>query len=198
MNARKQWKRAAAVIPFLFVAVAALVLPGCGSDGPNCTANPAGAGCLASPTPPPPPPVTRVVAQGSRSLETRFLTDVVFTTTASGTVGVEVNWTFASNNVDIYLTRGADPCTIEAFNNGTCPFLASSESTSLKPERLTAPGLAAGTYTLYIGNRGPTDESVAYQVTLTSTSASSVSSATAAAVPRSSVKGTFKRSVERR
>jgi hypothetical protein len=195
MNARKQYGGGLAVFACLTIALAAVVLPSCGGGG-GCSDNPAGPGCQPSPSPTPPPLVTRVVSQGSRSLETRFLTDVVFTTTASGTVGVEVNWTFASNDVDIYLTRGADPCTVEAFNNGTCAFIASSESTSLKPEKLTAPGLAAGTYTLYIGNLGPTDESVAYQVTLASTSASSVSSATTAPVPRGAAKGTFKRVIE--
>jgi hypothetical protein len=122
---------------------------------------------------------------------------LVFTTTASGTIGVEVDWTFATNNVDIYLARGADPCTLEAINNRTCGYIATGESSSAKPERLTAPGLAAGTYTLYVGNRGATDESVAYQVTLTSTSASSVSSTTGS-VQHSAAKGTFDGKLEPR
>jgi hypothetical protein len=197
MNARKQSRGGRAVFACLTIALASVVSPSCGGGG-GCSDNPAGPGCQPSPIPTPSPLVTRVVSQGSRSLETRFLTDVVFTTTASGTVGVEVNWTFASNDVDIYLTRGADPCTVDAFNSGTCAFIASSESTSLKPERLTAAGLAAGTYTLYIGNLGPTDESVAYQVTLASTSASSTSSATTRSVRSSAAKGKFSRIVEPR
>jgi hypothetical protein len=142
--------------------------------------------------------VTRVVSQGSGSLEANVFSPVVFTTTAAGTVAIEVNWTFASNDVDIYLARGADPCSEETFNNRTCGFIATEESSSMKPEKLTVPGLAAGTYTLYVANFGDTDESVAYQVTLTSTSASSVSSATTATVQRGAAKGTLGRIPELR
>ena len=118
---------------------------------------------------------------------------LVFTTTASGTVGVEVNWTFATNDVDIFLVRGNDPCTVETFNDRSCGFIATEESPSMKPERLTVPNLAAGTYTLYVANFGDTDESVAWQVTLTSTSANSASSATTANVRRGAKKGTLNR-----
>jgi hypothetical protein len=142
--------------------------------------------------------VTRVVSQGSGSLGADTVAPVVFTTTAAGTVGIEVDWTFATNDVDLFLTRGAEPCTLETFNNRTCGFITTAESTSTKPERLTAPGLAAGTYTLYVANFGDTDESVAYQVTLTSTSASSASSAATATVRRSAAKGTLNRILEPR
>jgi hypothetical protein len=197
MNARKQWGGGFAVLSFLVVAGAALVLQGCGNDGPNCTANPAGAGCPPPPTTQP-AQVTRIVSQGNDSLESNILGFVVFNTTASGTIGVEVNWTFATNDVDIYLARGNDPCDEDSFNNGTCAFIATEESASMKPERLTVPNLAAGTYTLYIANFGDTDESVAWQVTLTSTSASSVTSATTASVQRVTRKGPLNRKLERR
>ena len=199
MNARKQYGGGFAVLPCLVVAAAALVLPSCGSGGGGgggCAANPAGPGCGPSPSPSP-TQVTRVVSQGSGSLPSKFFAPVVFTTTAAGTVGIEVNWTFATNNVNIYLARGADPCTLETFNNRTCGFLATEESTSMKPEKLSVPGLTAGTYTLYVANFGNTDESVAYQVTLTSTSASSVSSATTGSVQRSAT-GTLNRILEPR
>ena len=117
---------------------------------------------------------------------------VPFTTTASGTIGLEVNWTFTSNDVDIFLVRGGSPCSLESFNDRSCGFIATEESTSMKPEKLSIPGMAAGTYTLYVANYGDTDESVAWQVTLTSTSASSVSSAAAAPVVRSATKGAVK------
>jgi hypothetical protein len=185
MNARKQWGGGLAVLPCLVVATIALGLSGCGSDkiGPP-----------PPPTPPPPPAqVTRVVSQDHDSLESETFGPVVFNTTASGTIGVEVNWTFATNDVDIYLARGNNPCTEETFNNDTCTFIATEESASMKPERLSVPNLAAGTYTLYIANFGDTDESVAWQVTLTSTSASSASSATTANVHRGAKKGTLNR-----
>ena len=199
MNARKQYGGGFAVLLSLAVVAAAVVLPSCGGgdDGPNCTSNPAGPGCAPTTTTTP-PPVTRVISSGSGSLEAGFVAPVVFTTTASGTVGVEVNWTFATNDVDIFLTRGNEPCTLETFNDRSCGFIATEESTSMKPERLTVPSLAAGTYTLYVANFGDTDESVAYQITLTSTSASSASSAATANVRRGAAKRTLNRTVELR
>ena len=141
--------------------------------------------------------MTRVISSGSGSLDADSVAPVVFTTTASGTVGVEVNWTFATNDVDIFLARGNEPCTLETFNDRSCGFIATEESASMKPERLTVPNLAAGTYTLYVANFGDTDESVAYQITLTSASASA-SSATTATVRRGAAKGTLHRTVELR
>jgi len=88
-----------------------------------------------------------------------------FTTTVTGRLDVTADWTFATNNIDVYVTRGT--CTIEQVNQGTCPYAASSESTTAKPEVLTASSLAPGTYTLMVGNRGPTVESASYQVVLT-------------------------------
>ncbi len=196
MSARKQYGGGFAVFARLTIALAALVLPSCGTKE-TCSSNPAGATC----TPPPttaPAAVTRIVSQGNDSLESGFLGWVVFTTTTAGTLGVEVNWTFTTNDVDIFLARGNDPCTDETFGNGTCPFIATEESSSMKPEKLSVPNLAAGTYTLYIANFGDTDESVAWQATLTSTSASSVSSATTASVRRGAAKKSLNRIIELR
>jgi hypothetical protein len=179
MKVRKEWGGELAVLACLAVVMAALTLPSCGGGGGSgggCGANPAGPGCTPATTTPP-PPVTRVVTQGSDTLESETIGGVVFTTTATGTIGLEVNWTFASNDVDIYLARGNDPCTDDTFENRSC-FIASEESTSMKPEKLSVPNLAAGVYTLYVANFGDTDESVAWQVTLTSASAGSVSAAT--------------------
>ncbi len=160
-----------------FVAALVMVMQGCGGDS-STTPTP-----VAVPTPTP-APVSTVVAEGSFSgLGVRVLSSVSpFTTTATGTLAVTVDWTFASNDVDIYLTRGTDPCTVDEFNSGRCEFLAFSESFTAKPEKVSATGATAGPYTLYIGNRGPTEEAVSYQVVLTTGGgASSVSSANAAA-----------------
>ena len=192
MSARNQ--REFGLAAFASVALAAaLILPGCGGGGGGgCGENPTGPSCGPSPSPTPPPAVTRVISQGSGSLGRRTVGPVVFTTTATGSVGITVDWTFATNDVDIFVARGADPCTLETFNNRTCGFVASEESPSMKPEKLTVPGVAPGTYTLYVGNYGETDESVAYQVTLTSASGTSVSWA-GATVTRSAAKGTMGR-----
>jgi len=126
--------------------------------------------------PPPPAPVTRVVAEGSGFIPVLHLAAVPFTTDTTGTVGVSVDWTFGTNDVDVYLTRGNDPCTIDQFNTNRCPFLGLAESLTAKPEQLSVPNLAAGPYTVYVGNFGPTDESISIQITLTSTSAASAAS----------------------
>lgn len=196
MRPRNQWRGGLAVLPGLALTVAALILPSCGSHD-SCNSNPAGAGCPQSPSPPP-TEVTRVVSQGSGPIGSKVLAPVVFTTSAAGSVAVTVDWTFATNDVDIFLTRGSEPCTLATFNDRSCGFIATEESASMKPEKLTVPSLAAGTYTLYVANFGSTDESVAYQVTLTSTSASSVSSATTDLAPRAASKGTLSRLLEPR
>ena len=120
-----------------------------------------------TPTPTPTPGGTDVIGEGGGSIGVRRLRPFPFTTTATGTIGVTVDWTFATNDVDIYLARGTNPCTVERFNADTCSFLGFSTSMSVKPETLSVPSLAAGPYTTYVGNRGPTPESIRYQVTLT-------------------------------
>jgi len=160
----------------LSVSVAVILsLPGCGGDGNK------------TPTSPPttlPAPVTTIVAQGGfPGLQPGFLVAITFATTASGRLEVTTDWTFASNNVDIYLVRGTNPCTYGQFNSGTCPFISRSESTTAKPERMTVTSLAADNYTLYIGNRGPTLESYSYQITLTTTSGVAAVNSSTTATP---------------
>jgi hypothetical protein len=129
--------------------------------------------------------VTTVVSEGSRSgLEPRMLLPVVFNTAQAGSLSATVDWTNATDNVEAYLASGSNPCTIAQFNSGTCPFIAVAASATAKPEHLTAGGQAGGTYTLYIGNRGPKSESVAWQVTL-STGGGARAAATNSAEPAS-------------
>jgi hypothetical protein len=85
-----------------------------------------------------------------------------FTTTVAGRLDVTVDWTFATDNVDVYVARGT--CTIDQVNQRTCPFATLSESTTAKPERLVMSSLDPGTYNLMIGNRGPASEAASYQV----------------------------------
>jgi hypothetical protein len=54
----------------------------------------------------------------------------------------------------------ADTCTLDQINAATCNYLIESPPSSVKPRLLTVSSVAAGSYTLYIGNRGPTEESV--------------------------------------
>ena len=123
-----------------------------------------------TPTPTPTTTSTSVIGAGSSSLAVSTLLSVPFTTSAAGTIGATVDWTFSTNDVDLYLARGTDPCTIAQFNDSECPFLDSATSPSTKPETVTAPNLTGGAYTLYIGNFGPAQESVGFQITLTTSS----------------------------
>ena len=106
-----------------------------------------------------------VIAQGSGPIAPRFLVLLPFTTASAGRLDIAVDWTFPSNNVDVYLARGG--CTFEQFIARQCDVVVFSENAAAKPERITAVGIAAGSQTLMIGNRGPSDESVAYQIVLT-------------------------------
>ena len=92
------------------------------------------------------------------------------------------DWTFAVNDIDIFLAAGTNPCSVDQFNNQECQFLGSAKSETTKPETQRVPNLAAGPYTLYMVNWGDTDDSVGYQVTLTSPSGASASPAPSTSV----------------
>lgn len=143
------------------VALAAL-MAACGSD--TVTPPP-----VPSPTPVPLPP-PRVVAEGSGSLEAGFVGQLApFMTTLPGRIDATVDWTFATNDVDALLVAGN--CSFEQVEAGECPILAAAVSASAKPERLTVPNVAPGIYTFFIGNAGPEDESVSFQIVLTPSAA---------------------------
>ncbi len=148
-------------------ACAALLLAGLAA----CGSNP-----VAPPTPPPttlPPPVTRVIHNDTFAVGSKFVYPDTFSTSTTGSLEVTVDWTFTSNDVDIFVARGVEPCTLATFNDRSCGFVATEESTTMKPEKLTISNLAAGTYTLYVANFGSSNESVACHITLTSASAAS-------------------------
>jgi hypothetical protein len=156
------------LVPFL-----AVLLPSCGgsSSSPSTPSTPA-------PTPTP-APVRRVLFQGSESLGVLQLRVIPFTTTAAVTLDITVDWTFATNLVAVYLAQGN--CTFDQFVANQCNLRIASETATPKPKVLTVPDAAAGAYTFFVGNVGPTEESVSFQVGLTSASGASVSTAS---VPR--------------
>ena len=169
MNARTGFKhRASALLPRMAVVISAVILSACG----NYTL-PTRTTVTPSPTPTPPGPPS-VIAQGSGGLGVFYLAEIPLATTTTGRLDVTVDWTFTTNDVDIYLTRGG--CSFEQFLAADCSFVTYSESPSAKPERISAPGSPPDRYTLWIGNLGPSTESVSYQVVL-SPSASSTASA---------------------
>ncbi len=130
-------------------------LVACGGSSPTTPS------VTATPTP---APVTDVLLQGSLTTMDVLVLYTVgsFTTTATGRLEVTVDWTFATNNVDVYVSRGT--CTLDQVNQRTCPFATVSESPTAKPEKLVVSSLEPGTYTLMVGNRGPAAEAGSYQV----------------------------------
>ena len=159
----------------LAAVLVAVGITGCGGSGtPEGPSSP--------PPTPTPPPVTTVIEEGAGALESSTAAPVVFTTTRTGTLEAIVDWTFAENDLDLFLARGDEPCTLDTFNDRSCGFIATEESVTLKPERLRVTGLAAGTYSLYVANFGDTDDSISWQLLLTTVPGSAASrSVTAAA-----------------
>ncbi|NOT44485.1 MAG: hypothetical protein HOP14_07785 [Acidobacteria bacterium] len=169
----RQWTAGAAL----------LTLIACGGSSPSSpSANP-----TPSPAPTPTPSAApTLIFQGGGLLPSRTLLSTPFTTTATGTIGASVDWTFANSDLDLFLVRGTDPCTLDQFNNRQCPFLGAAESLTTKPETLSVPNLAAGAYTVYVANFADVQESVSLQITLTTTSGVSASGTTASAAAVSS------------
>jgi hypothetical protein len=134
-------------------------LTACGGDNPVT-------GHTQDPSPTPAPPVTSTIAEGSVSgLGPFLITDIPFTTTATGNVEVRVNWQSPSDHIIVYVAKGA--CSFEHLKSNTCDLVAFSESTTPKPRVLTVAGAGAGHYVLWVGNLGPHSEVVSYHLLLT-------------------------------
>ena len=144
-------------------------------DKESCSENPMAAGCPTPPPPPPPPPVTRVLDAGQGQLPARVALLRPLTTNEAGSFEMIVDWTFAANDIDVFLMRGT--CTFAQLIADQCVVAASGTSVGTKQERFRLANQAAGTYTLVVANFGPGDESVAYQVLFTTGTSSSASSA---------------------
>ena len=119
------------------------------------------------PAPPPPPtpaaPVVLIQRNGL-PLPPDHLGSIDFTTTTTGTVEAIVDWTYGTNDLDVYITR---QCTFDEFVAEKCTMLAFSESSTAKPERPRATSVPAGKHTLWVGNLGPDEESLSLQVVFT-------------------------------
>jgi hypothetical protein len=148
------------------IALAAMAgLPGCGGGGGGNVSGPSGGGTqrdllgsqswqLVSPA----------QAQAAGLAIDMWATPIQ--TNVTGDLEVTVDWTSGNNDVDIAIVRGN--CTPQQGLANACGVpLAESTSTTAKPERATARGVAAGAYTLLIANWGPGQESGTLQVFLT-------------------------------
>lgn len=162
--------------PYLVAVALATTVAACGGGGGG-----GGGGVTTSSTPPPTPPPPVVVAQVQGfSLEADFVGRLPFTTSRTGSIEATVDWTFATNDVDAALVRG--DCTFEQFEASQCQILSFAISVTTKPEKVRTDGAAAGSYTLFVENTGPGDESVSLQVVLTPSATGSSGSVGADAV----------------
>ena len=161
--------------------VLTVMLGGCGSGGPTT---------VSSPTPPPPPPPTRSVIQGGAGvLPTRTIVRNIFTTPSNGTLDITVDWTIASSPIGVYVVRQA--CTLDQFNARACNFVIMSEITQ-KPRKITLPSFGAGTYELLIANFAAVDESVSYEIGLTTGAGASAAATGRSAARDPRIEGALK------
>ena len=90
-----------------------------------------------------------------------FVTD--FAVPEPGTLQVTVDWTFATDDVDLVLSNPA--CDAVALAAGTCKRLAVDDGNG-KPAGITLP-TSATAYRLFVVNRGPASESGTVQAVVT-------------------------------
>jgi hypothetical protein len=135
--------------------VLAASLAACGGSSPSAPTSP----------PPPPPPQRTLIAQGSQSeippvSQGNLVLFLVVQINATGTLEGTVDWTFASNPVGLAWASG------NCIQNPNCTPLF-QDTTTNKPKTITAPNVAAGTYSLVVANLGTTNESISYQIFFT-------------------------------
>jgi hypothetical protein len=82
---------------------------------------------------------------------------------AAATVDATVDWTFPSNNVNVYVTSTS--CTIQAFFS--CTYVAKADTPTAKPERVAFTVTAAGNYRFWVVNFGPAAESGTLEIAIT-------------------------------
>jgi hypothetical protein len=146
---------------------AALLFPACGG---NPITNPS------------PPPTTlaactqTTVFQGGTAFPPSTLDTESFATSTTGRLEVTLDWTFPASPFGVYVVQGA--CDLQQFNARSCNFLLRSDS-GPKPRKVSAPNVAAGSYSLLIANFGSQNESVSTQVVLSSSTCPPLAAATA-------------------
>jgi hypothetical protein len=154
---RKNMTRLRRVPTFLSAAALTTALAGCG--GSSTTPTP-----TSTPTPTPPPPQVVFQVTGF-SVPAGFAAGGSFTTSRAGALDATVDWTFATNDIDVFIGQGS--CDENTFGTSQCPILAAAQSATAKPETIHLASAAAGTYTIVVANFGATDESASLQVVLT-------------------------------
>ena len=133
----------------LLLAVLGMILPSCGGDSGTGSTTP-----------------SRTVV-GSRSFSLGVLEamalDVSITGSGSGTLDATANWSFAADDVDLYVTSTG----CANFLTDNCSVQAQANSTTNKPERLTLTVTAGNNYRIWVVNFGPGFETGTVEVGLT-------------------------------
>ena len=146
------------------VVAGGLVGAACGGSGSGPTATP-----TPTPVPTPLPPV--IVAQRTAwALPANYIGWQPFPTSRGGLLEATVDWTSEANDLNAYLVKGE--CNYDQLDAGQCDVLVVAETRS-KPETFRYESPQASTYTLFITNEGPADESLSFQVVLRATLAGS-------------------------
>lgn len=113
-----------------------------------------------------PTPAKRVVVSGTYSATAHFSHSINFSTTTAGQLSITVSWRNAANTLWVDVSSS---CTSEQYVAGTCQFVYSDRNAVAAPQKTpSVNSFAAGTYVLIIDDRGPADETVTYEVDLTS------------------------------
>jgi hypothetical protein len=141
-------------------AMAVAFLNGCGGDGGSGVTGDSRP-VVTQPTPPPPEVVSSL---SGAALEAEYMGRMVFTTARAGALEITVDWTYATNDVDAMIVTG--DCSYDQLEADQCSILGVAVSETAKPEKMQIASAPAGTYTIFIGNLGPGDESISYQVVL--------------------------------
>jgi hypothetical protein len=143
------------------VLLVALVGPSCGgggSGGGGGGGNPVTGGSTST---------QRLIREEGWALEPldAVALDLTITGAGSGTLDATVEWTFASDDVDIYVTAAA--CTAEMLAGARCAYKTKADSATAKPERVSFSVSAGETHRFWIVNFGPQRESGTFVARLT-------------------------------
>ena len=132
--------------------LAAALLPACGGSGGITSTSHT--------------PTRSVISQRGWQLAAgeALLVDLSVSGSGTATVDATVEWTLATNDVDVYVTNTS--CTFEMVAATACAYTAKADSTTAKPERLSF-STSSGNYRFWIVNFGPTNESGTLEVGLT-------------------------------
>ena len=141
-----------------------LALFACGDDSTPTT----------PPTPPPPTPVPSTTPPASLIIEGQEVVTAPtgkgsrvakwdFTLPVRGTVEVTISYRYDTSRVLVWVTDRV--CNPWQFERDECFYLAKSLE-GARPRTLTAGGVKSGTYSLFVANDGPHEETIGYRVTL--------------------------------